>query len=169
MERFLEAIEKSIETENWYAAIGLSLAVPDICGWLEDPSKGSKIRFMEWFDKYMLSNYKNDFFGPDFAFLAAGDCYALRCSYLHEGADEISRQKARDVLTRFTFSTTGCHLIKVDDILLLNVTAFCNEVCKAVRSWMESVREDEEIKNRMMEIVSVKTTGFQMAPGIHIG
>ncbi len=32
MERFTRAIEKSIKSENWYAALTLALTIPDICG-----------------------------------------------------------------------------------------------------------------------------------------
>lgn len=168
MNRFLEAIEQNIETKNWYSAVALALTIPDICGWLEDPQKRSKQRYMEWFDKYLLPKYKNDFFGPDFAFLTGGDCYALRCAFLHEGADEISRQSAREVLSRITFSTTGSHRIRVDDILLLNVPSFCKEVCDAAKSWLTDMGTRQEIQDRMKELISIKIEPFMLAPGVKV-
>lgn len=168
MERFIASIERSIDTKNWYAAIALALTLPDICGWLCDPGKGSKQRYTEWFDKYLLQKYKNNFFGPDFAFLTSGDCYAIRCSFLHEGGEEISRQRAREVLSRITFSTTGSHLIKVNDVLLLNVSAFCNEVIEAVRAWVSDEGTRQDIKDRINELIIIRTEQFNLAPGVSV-
>ena len=160
MERFLASIERSIATENWYAAISLALTLPDICGWLEDPSKGSKQRYTEWFDKYLLQKYKGNFFGPDFAFLTSGDCYAIRCSFLHEGADDISRQRAREVLNQITFSTTGSYLIRINNVLLLNVSAFCSEVSEAVRAWLSCEGARPEIQDRLKELIIITNMGW---------
>jgi hypothetical protein len=169
MERFLASIARSITTKNWYAALSLALILPDICGWLEDPGKGSKQRYTEWFDKYLQQKYKNALFGPDIAFLTGGDCYALRCSLLHEGADEISRQRAREVISRITFSTTGSNLIKVDnEVVLLNVSAFCNKVCEAVRSWLADVGTNQAIKDRMKELISIKIDSFMLQSGVKV-
>jgi hypothetical protein len=123
MERFLTSIERSIATENWYAAITLALTMPDICGWLEDQSKGSRQRYTEWFDKYLLQKYKKVIVGSDITFLTGGDCYALRCSFLHEGAEDITRQRAREVLSRIIFDFTGSHCAKINEVLLLDVSA----------------------------------------------
>jgi hypothetical protein len=168
MERFLSSITHSISTQNWYAAVALALTVPDICGWLEDPTKGSRQRYTEWFDKYLLPKYKNDFFGPGFTFLTGSDCYALRCSFLHEGADDITRQRAREVLSQITFSTTGSHLIKINDIMLLNVSVFCTEVCDAVKSWLSDMETIQEMKDRMKELISIKIEPFMLAPGVKV-
>jgi hypothetical protein len=169
MNRFLDAIEHSIESKNWYAAVALALTIPDICGWLEDPGKSSKQRYMEWFNNYLLPKYKNDSRGPNFAFLTGGDCYALRCAFLHEGGDDISRQKANEVLSRITFSTTDSHLIRVnDEVLLLNVSKFCKEVCDAVRSWITDMGIRQEIQERMKELISVKIEPFILYPGVKV-
>ena len=36
-------------------------------------------------------------------FLSGADCYALRCAFLHEGRDEITDQRAGEVLDAFAF------------------------------------------------------------------
>ena len=38
MRHLLNAIKASIAQQNWYAALSLTLVLPDICGWLEAPS-----------------------------------------------------------------------------------------------------------------------------------
>ncbi len=77
MERIIKSIEKSVENKNWYSALVLALTLPDICGKFEDKGKSSSKRYSEWFDKYLGEEYDG--------YLSGNDCYALRCSFLHEG------------------------------------------------------------------------------------
>jgi hypothetical protein len=168
MEHLVVSTEKSIQAENWYAAITMALTLPDICGWLETPSKTSQKRYEAWFNKYLLQYYENSFHGPSFTFLSGGDCYALRCAFLHEGMDEVLRQRARNALTRFKFSTTGSHRILVDTVLLLNVTEFCSEVCAGVRQWSIDLHSNQDVQERMKELLFVETEGFSIAPGIFV-
>ncbi len=168
MERFVQSIEKSIQTENWYAAIAMALAIPDICGWIETPTVGSQKRYEAWFNKYLLPAYKSPFHGPDFTFLSGSDCYALRCALLHEGTDEVLRQRARDVVTRFAFSTTGCHCCMVESVLLLNVQAFCAELCTGTRAWIQDVASNPDIQDRLRELLQVRTEGFMVIPGVFV-
>jgi len=106
MERFLNSIEMSISNENWYGALTLALSMPDICANITNPDMGSKARYINWYNKYMKEKYTS-FVGPEkteHIFLCAEDCYALRCSFLHEGGDNIENQRAREVLNSFHFT-----------------------------------------------------------------
>ncbi len=60
MERFTNAIEKSLQDCNWYAALSLALALPDICANVCYPNEGSKKRYVDWYNQYMLSKYFNN-------------------------------------------------------------------------------------------------------------
>jgi len=85
MNRFTNSIEKSLENENWYAALSLALTLPDICANVSSPATGSKVRYVSWFNQYMLSKYTRQV-GADkseHVFLCGEDCYALRCALLH--------------------------------------------------------------------------------------
>lgn len=168
MERFIEAIEKSIESKNWYSGLALALTLPDICGRLENPNVGSQRRFEAWFEKYMLPNYKSDFHGPDFTFLSGSDCYALRCAFLHEGRDDVELQRAQEVVTRFAFSTTGSHKCMFDTVLLLNLQSFCAEICTGGQKWLEDNENNPEVQNRIKELLVIQTEGFSIAPGIFV-
>ena len=70
MNKILDSIQKSLDNENWYSALVLSLIVPDICGKFEGESKSSSKRYPEWFNKYLGKEYNN--------YLSGEDCYALR-------------------------------------------------------------------------------------------
>jgi hypothetical protein len=168
MEHFVQSIEKSIATENWHAAIAMALAIPDICGWLETPDVRSQKRYEAWFDKYLLPIYKSPFHGHDFTFLSGGDCYALRCALLHEGTDEVLRQRAREVVTRFAFSTTGSHRCMFESVLLLNVQEFCSELCAGTRQWIVDVAPNQAVQERIKELLQVRTEGFIIIPGVFV-
>lgn len=168
MERFIQAIEKSIESENWYSALTLALTLPDICGRLNDPKSGSQKRFEEWFNKYVRHHYESPFHGEGFTFLSGADCYALRCAFLHEGRDDVTRQRAREVVSRFAFSTTGSHKCMFETILLLNHQLFCAEICEGVRAWADEYKNDKSVQVGLKELVEIKTEGFSIAPGIFV-
>lgn len=97
MEKILQSIEYALQNENWYAAITVALIIPDICGKFEDSKKSSSKRYPEWFEKHLSQKYKG--------YLSGNDCYALRCSFLHEGSDEITHQRVREVLDYFVFTS----------------------------------------------------------------
>lgn len=125
MRRFTDAIRQAVASRNWFGAVYIALAMPDICAKLENPkAAGSESRYRKWFDRYLASKYNADLPGGKHTFLSAGDCYALRCSILHEASEEIGQQRASDVLKRVYFTTLGSHLIHVNDTLTLNVGMF---------------------------------------------
>lgn len=170
MHNLIAAIQTSCAQQNWYAALYMALTMPDICSKLQDPiSKKSGKRYQAWFDKYLKPAYKSDFHGPDFHFLTAGDCWALRCSLLHEGTDEISTQESREVLKKFKFTTQGVHRGMMGDILILNVSVFCDEMIAAIESWIADTKSDPKIQERIREMAKVETDGFSPIPGVWVG
>jgi len=109
MRSFLESIQLSLETKNWYAALAVALTIPDICGSIANPKEHSGPRYKQWCQKYLTPRYTLPMPTGETVFLSAEDTYALRCAYLHEGADDVSRQRARQVLDRIGFSSGGAH------------------------------------------------------------
>lgn len=57
MNHLLDAVEQSLDTKNYFAALAVSLALPDICGWVQAPSATSKARYIAWFTKYVQYAY----------------------------------------------------------------------------------------------------------------
>ncbi len=172
MKRFTNSIRKSLETENWYGALVMALTLPDVCGRLENPNQFSKERYVEWFKKWLQPKYTCGV-GADqeeHVFLHGADCYALRCSYLHEGSASIEDQKIRRVLDSFHFTKPVqglcVHKNQINDTLQLQVDVFCNDIANAVDEWRESVRGNTEIEERIRRLLIVNTP-YQI-PGIRI-
>jgi hypothetical protein len=174
MKRFIDAVKKALENENWYSALIVALTLPDICGKIQYPNLKSGERYIKWFNNYLSNKYTHKI-GPDFkehVFLSGEDCYALRCSFLHEGLDEISHQKCRKVLDSFLFMTGGphCNFFNVNNqtFLQLRVDEFCKDVCSAVETWVKDIAGNAEIEKQISELIRIHFPGV-VINGIRFG
>ena len=171
---FISSIKKSIEEENWYSALAVSLMLPDICGNLEWPNKKSTSRYIKWFKENLQEQTYTSYIGADrkkHVFLTGDDCYGLRCSYLHAGQDNINAQSVQKALNEFVFvapePNTYLHRnYKVDSDgqkLQLQIDKFCLEICEGVENWIDRVKNNTDIQERarnMMEIQSIYSLRF---------
>jgi hypothetical protein len=164
MNNLLKALQISLQNKNWYAALFLALALPDICSKLENSSSmDSQKRYIEWFNKYLSAEYIHEI-GPDrtnHVFLTGEDCYALRCSYLHEGVDIIGHQRCQKVLHDFIFiGTPNSHRNYIErgsgqHTLQLSVEKFCQEMAVSVETWLHDVSEDQDTQNRISKMLKI--------------
>jgi len=161
---FIESIERSIQTENWYAALTLSLALPDICGRLENPKLGSEKRYIKFFNTYLKSFYISKVGEQkEIEFLSGSDMYALRCSFLHEGSSEIEHQRARDILNSYIFVNGSKYLTVHKNMFIsdnekklqLQVNKFSEEIVAGVKSWLEDCREKQYILNQAESMIKI--------------
>jgi hypothetical protein len=148
MKHLLLAARQAVAQQNFYAGLALALTLPDICGQIERPAETNiGTRYSEWFNSFMPANYvkASKWTGP---LMSGVDCYALRCAYLHAGSLDVSKQHRKDILRRFIFKapTPGgnpSHLVKINDILVLQTHFFVEEVCRAVEQWVNQASSDE--------------------------
>ncbi|GAA4878741.1 hypothetical protein [Ferrimonas pelagia] len=170
MDRFTSAVRKNIESKNWYGALFLALTMPDICGKLAYPEiEFAGQRYKKWFDANLAEVNKANIMGNEVVFLTATDCWALRCSLLHQGTDNITDQRAQEIISKFEFTTMGMHRIKINSVLTLNVASFCEEICQSVENWFNSVSDDTDIQESISKIISIKTEPFSPIPGVQMG
>ena len=156
IDRYLDSIIRSLESKNWYAALFIALAIPDICGALEHPNEKSGVRYVNWYNKYMLTKYSSTL-GPLqelHVFLSGDDCYALRCSLLHEGTGDIEKQKISKILESVRFNEPSdkggmLHRNQFKNVLQLQVDIFCNDFISAAHQWLSDVQGDAGIQARM--------------------
>jgi len=151
MERFTNSIKKSLETKNWFAALFMALALPDICGALEDPNRGVGERYKDWFDRYLKPKY----YSTGSTNFSAEDCYMLRCSCLHQG---LSGRVGNDRI-HFTIpdpsGRLNIHKNNLNGILQLSIDVFCFDICIATSSWAEKVNSDTNIQQRIKELIKI--------------
>ena len=170
MEKILDSIQKSLDNQNWYSALVLSLIVPDICSKLEGDDKSSSKRYPDWFNKYLGEKYFN--------FLSGDDCYSLRCSFLHEGIGNIENQSRKDVLDHIVFTPNGGHCSKISncnfgnskynnkEILKLSTFQFCQDIISAAKEWLTDVKNDNVIQENIQELITIDEAGFSIGNAI---
>jgi hypothetical protein len=167
MKRFTDSLRSSVAHQDWYVALASALTLPDVCGRLQHPSQGSGARYAAWFDGWVAPDYVHQLPGiGHHCFLTGADCYALRCSYLHEGGSDITQQKARKALDDFHFiippKNGTIHRNKINNTLQLQVDKFCLEIADAVDKWAASVMEEGDIQERMKSLLMI----HNFVPGI---
>jgi hypothetical protein len=164
MKHLLNSVRLSVATGNYHAALSLALALPDICGKLETPNLSSTARYTSWFTANLEGQYTKQL-GPHGmmtrVFLCGDDCYALRCAYLHEGDLDITGQRIQSVLARFHFispppNNNVYHMNIINNILVLQVDLFCEEICLAVEAWMGRVSADPDIALRIQALPQIR-------------
>jgi len=170
MERFISSIRDNIKNENWYGTIFMSLTMPDICGAMSYPDiEHSGPRYKKWFNENLADINKTNIMGTEIVFLTASDCWALRCSLLHAGTDDITGQRAQEILSKFAFTTLGSHRIRTDNVLTLNTAIFCEEMCVAVEKWYNQNQSIPAVKQYIESVIKIKTESFSPIPGVRIG
>ena len=156
MKNLAAAVEQSLATENHYGALALALTLPDICGYVEGASTRSKDRYVSFFNAYMsvLYCFPVGAAGTMTEFLSGEDFYALRCSVVHEGRDDITDQKARQTLEKFQFVVpppgwTVHKNLHGRGTLQLQVDLFCREILVGVYSFLSSIEPGSPAAQRL--------------------
>lgn len=161
MDRFTKAISDALDAENWFAALSLSLMLPDICGSLETPRAQNGERYKRWYTQWIQPVYTTIFSGSTpYVFLTADDCWQLRCSYLHAGNGEI---KTKNTLDSFHFieppgNGNVVHRNQIGGVLQLQIDVFCRDFIDAVARWDSSVISDADIQARKKLLLGMHTT-----------
>lgn len=160
MDRLVADVRAAVAAESWYSALALTLTLPDICGFVEAPNAGSQARYVQWFDREVAPRYLVAFPGEPTQFLNGNDCYALRCAFLHQGEFDITDQRARDALRRFRFVVPPpkffIHNNLIGVTLQLQVSEFCEDICRAVEAWLAAARCNPDHAQRLAQLASIE-------------
>lgn len=165
---YVTSILKSIENENWYAGLTLALTIPDICGSINTPNENSsKKRFIEWYDAFVLPRFSQVFSNGEGDLLLNGaDCYALRCSFLHNGIENISNQRAKELLEKFYFiqplKSWSFNTRSRNNMLIIQIDRFCKLICDAVDDWLKTRQDSDFSDKQLLKIYNPKTDGMPL-------
>ena len=153
MERFSAAIRKALDEQNWFGALFLALALPEICGAVETPEADTRSRYKRWFKENLEHNYRG--------FLSPEDCYALRQASLHQGLSEIERRALSRI--QFIEPRPGCNVHRsfLRHTLQLQIEVFCLDICEAVEAWIKAVRLNKELGSRMKSMIEIREPSME--------
>jgi hypothetical protein len=95
-------------------------------------------------------------------FLSSADFYALRCSFLHEGRDDITDQSAQEVLKRFQFVVPShgfvTHCNQLGRMIQLQVSAFCRQICDGASEFAKSASANPAALARLEQLLLIRDT-----------
>lgn len=185
MQEFIDSVRYSLATKNWFGALFMALALPDICGVLTDGAGVQVgVRYKKWFNTYLKIKY--DPANEYEARLAHADLFRLET--LTEAEIETLKltpvrnasalnftaadcygfrckalhqglaQRSNDPSTRIQFSPTRgatIHRSYIDGKWWLSIDAFCEDVCQAVEKWLVDVKDDATIQGRLRELMTI--------------
>ncbi len=98
--------------------------------------------------------------GERTVFLSGADCYALRCASLHEGREDTSVQRARELLDSFqiTVAPEGwivhCNLLGTR--LQLQLDIFCRQFAEAAAQFEQEVANDPAVEGRLGSMLRIR-------------
>lgn len=168
LNRFLRDMIECNKNGQYYAALAIALALPDICSSLIPQAENRVgIRYCTWIDSYFIEqNNYNTTIGETVR-LTSKDVYKLRCAYLHSGTDELRDVRLVEDVNKFVFIVSPTGRISMHRNLTINgdhkecqldVKKFCEEIEVAVKEFMESIN-DNQILNDLLLIQNVDNGG----------
>ncbi|WP_455576967.1 hypothetical protein [Anaerosinus sp.] len=160
MKGLVNAMMKSLEDKNWYGALTIALIIPDICGCIDTPNSYSSKRYVRWFDQYVSHKYyllqKNIEPGRDSVAISGSDCYAIRCALMHEFSSDLEKQRAHELLTKYTFSSPGniyfAYQLRCNEsgnVIDINVSDFCEKMRIGFSIWE---REKQPVYDNLLKV-----------------
>lgn len=184
MHQLLNAIDTSLEKQNWFGALFIALSIPDICGGAEGVIRGNGPRYRDWFDRYLKERYASESLYeqirsshpeqlvgisekgltylkeaiPPVQF-TADECWALRCACLHEGVDETKLRNFK--LTPLSDPYLRTHLNIKDGLLQLEVQQLCQAIVKAAKKWMDDMQDRPEVVEKIEKMIRIEDIFLQ--------
>lgn len=174
--QFTRSIEDSLILKNYFAALIMALTLPDICCSLADENKKTTgKKYSNWFKNYVGHHYTSQIGSnmEEIIFLSGEECFALRCTYLHKGTNNIEDEKiVKDYMNKSSkiefVAEMNSDCVKMNDILLLKLELFCYRIIEGVTKWLKDSEGNDIINSHMKEIPKIYTKGFSPIPGVFI-
>lgn len=157
METLTNEIKEALRHRLLYAALILTLTLPDACAALESPNgQTSHDAYTAWWKTWLKGEYDNH--------LTADEVYLLRCAAAHQGRFQHPGLKFDRVV--FTLRPNGNFFHKntfrsgVQVILNLDLGFFCQDVVQAAEAWFAQKKTDPQVKANLVKLVQFYPNGI---------
>jgi len=143
------SILKSLDSENWFAALFISLALPGLCGDIEFSSANELEKYKKWFDTNLHSDYRGLINGED--------CFYLQQALFFKQIEPVHRE----IVGRFhfllpeNFNNQYVHKSIVEGVLQLHLKQFCIDVTKAFERWIDKINLTNDTKKKLESLSQV--------------
>jgi len=149
----LSDIQSCLGNGMFYAAITVSLTLPEICAALEASNgRGSSEKYKTWYNTYLADLYP--LITDDF-------CYSLRCSVVHQGKfGRPGEQYSRILFTIPDQTGNFFHNNVINDALNLDAAKFCSDVMDAAKRWYAAKQGDPNVLKNLPNLVRYRPKGL---------
>lgn len=153
MKPLTDEIMNCLRKQLWYAAVVLTLILPDVCAALESPDgRTSKNRYKAWYETWLRHKYD---------MVRAEDLYLLRCGVAHQGKlRHPAMQYERIFFTLRSRSGFFAHKNRVDKALNLDLVMFCKDVIDSVEAWYSNKQNDLNVRMNLSHLVQYYPNGL---------
>ena len=157
---YVNDIRCALKNKCYFAALSLTLTLPDICGIAEFPNKSVSERYIAWYDKYLgaYMEHGKDSLCENDPWLSGEIVYNLRNTYLHQGNPGIASDKVKEevnqldkfilmlgdgtVLQTATFNIEAGRKEKITfRAIIVDVTYLCDCICDCALWYYENNQE----------------------------
>lgn len=161
--KIIESIRSSVESNNHFAALTSSLILIDICAKVYDPlEKENNKRYKKWIDDILITkiNYPTDY-------LSSSNIWFLRCSMLHEGSTDptsntsyqkFGKNKVRDIVPTIFPKEYDDKFLVADQgeqypTLFFDLIYFCEMILFTANDWIvENIKDFDEANLNLFSI-----------------
>ena len=91
--KLIDDMNKALDNNCFLSALAIALTLPDICGNAKYPDLGVTKRYTKWYDEYIGKYEKCPGREDEMPYLSGEIVYQLRCSFLHSGNPNVSKDK----------------------------------------------------------------------------
>lgn len=161
VEQIIDDVKRALDIKAYFAALTLTLTLPDICGKAQYPEAGVGKRYIDWYDEH-IGKYEQcpcehckEVHMP---YLSGEVIYSLRNSMLHQGTPNISSIKntankidffvlAIEKKKPFDIYTDSASVLRdnLNDVTIreyrVNVRRLCLIICASSKGYYENNKE----------------------------
>jgi hypothetical protein len=147
MRDLLLQIRASLEHKLYY--------LPDICGAIESKDGAATARrYKHWFDRNIAPRYAVG----THLIMTGEDCWAFRCRLLHQGRAQRLGRYSRVLFVEIP--GFFMHRCAADDILYLDLAAFCEDMIAGAETWLGQVEGTYDYESNAKHFMTRYPNGY---------
>lgn len=159
MRELIEDIRGALLDRRFFVGLMGTLSIPDIAGAIAAADgRATGRRYVEWFDTNMPVQYARQSFD-------GAECYAWRCGMLHQGRSQPDASRREPAYRRIIFKSpeprVRMHLCSADDVLIIDLLFFCDDLLSAAETWLDANRGDPTVAANLREAIRLHPHGFE--------
>ena len=178
---YVNEIHTCLRNRCWFAALSLTLMLPDICGEAEYPNRQVGERYISWYDTCVGKHLKQERMHEDQPYLSGEIVYNLRNTFFHQGRVNINPSKVKDTVNQIdrfilvlgdgSVLHTMTLTVNMGDVwyrdVMVDVSYLCTTICDAAKWYYDRNREkfEDSVSAVLQEWLVEETSPLDSASG----